>query len=86
MMNLVKAFFVQNQGTFLWILKKGKAELHPLHPSSYAPALVVNYNPFLSRSVSFRNAINSWELNRKNQCLSSGREVNKNPAKSARRL
>ena len=36
------AIFFQNQGTFLWILKKGKGDLPPLTPSSYAPKLVTS--------------------------------------------
>ena len=39
------AIFFQNQGTFLWILKKGKGDLPlppPLTPSSYAPELVTS--------------------------------------------
>ena len=35
-MNLAGCFF-QNQGTFLWNFKKGRRDLPPLLPSSYAP-------------------------------------------------
>ena len=51
MMNLVKAFFVQNQGTFPWILKKGRGDLPPSTPLSYVPA-----QEGTCVGVSFKNA------------------------------
>ena len=33
-MNIVRTFFFQNQGTFLWILKKGRGDLPPPPPPS----------------------------------------------------
>ena len=36
-MNIFRAFFPQNQGTYFKIFKKSRVELLPLSPSSYAP-------------------------------------------------
>ena len=62
-MNLVRAFF----SNFLWILKKGRGDLPPPPPSSYAPVIKVQISRLSTAQVKvFLQSLNlfsvSWEI------------------------